>query len=79
MTGKDLIIYILANDLENEPVYKDGTFVGFVTVTEAAIRLGVGPVTVHALVSMGKLDYILIGSKMLIMDNDKLKTGGLDE
>lgn len=79
MTGKDLIIYILENGLENEPVYKDGTFVGFVTVTEAAVRLGVGPVTVHALVSMDKLDYILIGTKMLIVDNDKLKNGGLNE
>lgn len=79
MTGKDLIIYILENGLENEPVYKDGTFVGFLTVSDAAVRLGVGPVTIHALVSMGKLDYILIGTKMLIVDNDKLKTGGLDE
>lgn len=79
MTGKDLIIYILENGLENEPVYKDGTFVGFVTVTEAAVRLGVGPVTVHTLVSMGKLDCILIGTKMLIVDNDKLKNGGLNE
>ena len=27
MTGKDLIIYILQNDLENEIVIKDGIFV----------------------------------------------------
>ena len=38
MTGRDLIIYILENNLENEPVYKDGRLLGFLTVTEAAVE-----------------------------------------
>lgn len=29
MTGKDLILYILQNNLENEVVIKDGVFVWF--------------------------------------------------
>lgn len=79
MKGKDLIIYILENGLENEPVYKDGSFIGFLSVDAAAVKIGAGQFTVHALASMGKLDYIVIGTQMLIVDNDKLKNGGLNE
>ena len=39
MTGRELILYILENGLENEPVIKNGTFVGFMTVTQAAEKM----------------------------------------
>ena len=42
MTGRDLIIYILQNDLEGEVVLKDGIFVGLVSDEEVAARFGVG-------------------------------------
>ena len=35
MTGRELILYILSNGLENEPVFKDGKFIGFMTEEEA--------------------------------------------
>jgi hypothetical protein len=42
MTGRDLIVYILQNNLENEPVFKDGKFIGFMTEGEAAEKFDVG-------------------------------------
>lgn len=66
MTGRDLIIYILANNLENAPVFKDGKFIGFLTVDEAAERMHVGNATIRALVELGKLDAARPVSDMYI-------------
>lgn len=56
MTGRDLIIYILANHLEDEPVFKNGKFIGYITSGEAAVKLNVGEATVETLVAMGRLE-----------------------
>lgn len=55
MTGRELIIYILQNGLEDEPVFKDGKFVGFITPDEVAVNAGVGPATVCAWVHQGRM------------------------
>lgn len=74
MTGKDLIIYILANNLENEPVFNDGKFVGFITAGEAAIRMNVGIATIHAWILQKRIDSITIGNTVYIPADFKLKT-----
>ncbi len=56
MTAKDLIIYILQNDLLNEPVFKDGNFIGFVSPDDAAIKKNVGPATIEVLIGLGHID-----------------------
>lgn len=71
MTGKDLIIYILENNLENEEVFKDGRFIGFVTVGEAAAQLNVGVATIYTWVRQKKLDSILVGGNIYIPANFK--------
>lgn len=48
MTGRDLILYILQNNLEDEPVFKNGRFIGFVTPTDVALSNCVGRATVYA-------------------------------
>lgn len=48
MTGKELILYILQNNLENTIVLEDGFFVGFMTEEEAAVKFGVGTATIRA-------------------------------
>ncbi len=73
ITGRDLILYILKNNLEDEPVFKDGTFVGFIPVHEAAAKMGVGSATIFALLGQDKLDYISIGGKHYISDMEELK------
>ena len=61
MTGKDLIIYILENNLENEPIVKDGVFVGMVPIDELAVRREVSVGTIKAWVELGLLEGVTIG------------------
>lgn len=71
ITGRDLIIYILANGLENEPVIKDGKLIGFMTVAEAAAKFDVGEATVNAWYNLGVLDGIEISEVIYISPNAK--------
>ena len=73
MTGRDMIMYILQNGLENEPMYKDGKLLGFMTTFETAQRLHVGESTVRAWMSMGHLPYIGIGSCYFIPSMAEVK------
>lgn len=72
MLGRDLIIYILQNGLENEEIFKDGSFVGFMTMEEAAVKYNVGVGTIYAWMVMGQLDYVRIGEECLVSDTNKL-------
>lgn len=56
MNGRELIIHILSNGLEDEPVFKNGKFIGFVTPEEVAVRNNVGTATVHAWIHQGRLE-----------------------
>lgn len=66
MTGRDLIVYILSNNLENEQVFKDGKFIGFITAGEAAAKLNVGVPTICVWLSQNKLDGVKIGDIVYI-------------
>lgn len=73
MTCKDLIAYILANNLENEPVFKDGRLVGFITAGEAAEKFNVGLATICVWVSRKQLDGVLIGDRLYIPATSEVK------
>ena len=64
MTGKELIIYILQNNLENEEIFKDGVLVGFIDECQAAIKYGVGIETVKLWYKRGLLNGIQIGDSV---------------
>ena len=66
MTGRDLIIYILSNGLEDEPIFKDGKIPGFLTVEEAAVKMNVGTGTVKTMIRIHAIDYIHIGETFYI-------------
>lgn len=68
MTGRELIIYILENNLEDEQIFKDGTFVGLITDIEAAYRLKVGVESIRVLYETNMLQGITIGSSLYIFD-----------
>ena len=69
MTGKDLIIYILQNNLEDEEIFKDGRIAGFVTLKEAAVRLKVGVETIKVAIELKLLEgAIKIGDEYLISE-----------
>lgn len=69
MTGKDLIMFILQHNLENEEIFKDGRLLGFKTIPETAVRLRVGDSTVRAWIAMGMLQTITIGNVVYIPDD----------
>ena len=56
MTGRDLVIYIIQNDLLDEPVVKDGNFIGFMSPEDAALKKNVGPATIDVLIGLGHID-----------------------
>lgn len=67
MTGRELIVYILENHLEDKPVFQNGTFVGYVSDVKFAEMLDVGVATVHAWIMIGRVkDAIMIGDTMFI-------------
>ena len=71
MTGRDLIIYILENHLEDEPMFTDGRIPGFISLVEAAEKMNVGIATVLTLINQGKIDYVVIGNALYIPSNFK--------
>ena len=67
MTGRELIMYILENHLEDEPVFQNGTFIGYVSDVKFAEMLGVGVATVRAWIMMGRIkDAIMFGDAMFV-------------
>lgn len=62
MTGRELIIYILENGLEDQEVFENGRFIGFLTFSEAAQKLGYGIETVKAMVELGLIKDVHEGN-----------------
>lgn len=70
MTGRELIMYILENHLEDEPVFQNGTFVGYMSDIKFAETLGVGLATVHTWALLGYIKgAIMIDETMYIPIN----------
>lgn len=69
MTGRDLIIYILSNGLEDEPIFKDGKVLGFMTEVEAALKFNVGIATIRVWCDCDMIDHVLIGKELYIPVN----------
>lgn len=72
MTGRDLILYILSNNLENEPIVKNGRLVGFLTAEEVAVKTNVGVASVYAWTRQGRLDSVYVTEGIYIPANSKL-------
>lgn len=73
MTGRDLIIYILQNNLEDEPVFKDGKFIGFMNTDETALKFGVGPSTIGIWLGLGLIEGFEIDGRIYIPANVVVK------
>lgn len=66
MTGRDLIIYILKNNLEDKPVFENNQLLGFMTIEEAAVKSGYGVETIKTWVYLNHFDCLKIGDTILI-------------
>lgn len=67
MTGRELIIYILDNNLEDEVVLKDNSVVGLMNEEETAARFGVGVATVKAWYTCGMIKGTKIGDSIFFL------------
>lgn len=70
MTGRDLIVYILANHLEDEPIFKDGKFIGTLGIEEAAAKLDAGNATLLAHVA--RKDILCYYPKYCLIPADQI-------
>lgn len=71
MTGRELIIYISKNHLEDQEVFKDGTILGLLSVGQAAEKFNVGEETVKCWFAIGEIDGIAIGKEIYIFPDAK--------
>ena len=71
MTGKELIMYILQNDLENEVVIKNGVFIWLMSEEEAAVKFDVGLATIRAWYMCGMLSGIKFGDGLYFLRNSR--------
>ena len=69
MTGRDLIMYILENKLEDQLVFDNGELIGFMSVEMAALKFGVGIETVKVWSDLNIIQSIKIGDKLYIPAN----------
>lgn len=71
MTGKDLIVYILENNLMDEPICKDGTFIGYIPIGKAAEEMGMGIAGMKSLLNMYEVDCVTVGGIFVPYDYKK--------
>lgn len=78
MTGKDLMIYILTNNLEDLSI-EDILAKTFLTEEQAAVKLKVGVETVRTMFNLNVLSGIKIGESIYIfVDYDKRVVEGCE-
>ena len=74
MTGREFILYILTNQLEDEQMFdENGRILGFMTVQEVAAKFDVGISTVRFWISQGRLQNIYMNDRYYIPANAELK------
>ena len=73
MTGRDLILYILNNNLEDELVFKDGKFLGFLSIAQFAEKHNVGEETVRLWVDFGYVESAIVYDEVYIPCNASIK------
>lgn len=67
MTGKELIVYILSNNLENVVLGCDTLEVlGYITKDAFAVKNRVGLSTVDAWLLSGKVPFVTIGNRVYV-------------
>ena len=69
MTGKELIMFILTNNLEDEELIVDGKFVGFMNEEEAAVKFEVGISTIKMWHNLGMIKGFKVCDTLYIPKN----------
>lgn len=69
MTGRELILYILENKLEDSKVLEGAFFKGFMTEEEAAAKFNVGTATIRTWYNFDVLPGIKVGESLYFLKN----------
>lgn len=69
MTGRELIIYILENKLEDAQIFENDELLGFMSVELAALKFNVGVATIKVWHDLNIIPGIEIGGKLYIPAN----------
>ena len=70
MTGRDLIVYILSNRLENEKLSEDSLLPMIHNYIEDAAALGVGVATVRVWAKTGKFEKVIEKERNIYVSKD---------
>lgn len=81
MTGKDMMMYIIQNDLYDKELFGESGFspeiMGLISVEEAALKLHVGVETVKTLMVINDLPLIMMGKSAYVTKNSLNHTGNV--
>ena len=72
MKGRELIIYILTNNLEDEDILAvrgSGKLIGFIDENEAAVRFNVGTATIRVWAHLEMIDHIELDGNIYIPES----------
>lgn len=67
MTGRELIIYILENGLEDKELFSQNLTPLFISVEKAAVRWNCGTATVKAMIEIGKVKGAKIADEYFVL------------
>lgn len=70
MTGRDLIIYILENGLEDTPIFEYDSLIGFMPIEKAAAECGTGIETMEVMYLREMMSGFKIGDQIYILAKD---------
>lgn len=84
MTGRELIMFILENHLEDVLIFDGENMRGFVTLDEAAVMMNYGIYAVKALYEIGKIPGFVMNGTIYIYKSKEFmsyvgKTSGIGE
>lgn len=68
MTGREMILYILENHLEDDDIFANGCPVGFTPVNKAAVKLGVGEAILTSWIQTGQIEAVKIAGRYFVPD-----------
>lgn len=66
MLGRDLVTFIMKNNLLDTDVFDDGKLIGYISEEEAGAKFGVGATTVRVWVNQGRLNGLRINDTIYV-------------
>lgn len=69
MTGKDLVLFIINHNLLDEEIDGSNMSKSFISLEDAAIKLGVSITSLEDMVKLGIFDHVIFDGKIYLHKN----------